>query len=224
MDYYRLHPWSVVPKEARRIQIRLRKRLPKRPPSIPMIRRVAAADVAYKGDYVYSVIAVFEFPSLKVIEVQFARTKVKFPYIPGLLAFREGPSLLRAFKKIKSDPHVILFDGHGTAHPIRMGIATHLGILLDKPTIGCAKSRLVGMYKIPKKKRGSFSYLILDGGIGGAALRTRDGVKPIFVSPGFKINIKDAIDTVLLCTREFRMPEPIRFVHTLSVKKSKGIK
>ncbi len=221
MEYYRLHPWTKDINEAREIQIRLRKRFVISR-KIKKIKYIGAADVAYEeDDKVFGVVAIFEYPSLKVVEVKTARMKALFPYIPGLLSFREGPCLMKAFQKIKRDPDVILFDAHGIAHPVRMGVATHLGILLDKPTIGCAKSRLAGLYKEPKKERGSYSYLFIDGGVVGAVLRTRDGVKPVFVSPGFKMNIKEAVRIVLECTRRFRIPDPLRFVHTYSVQKSR---
>ena len=219
MDYYRLHPWEVPPEEARRIQIRLRKRLVK-PKKIKKISRIAAADVAYSKDekWVYAVVAVFAYPSLKMIEQQNAKRKVAFPYIPGLLTFREGPVLLSAFKKIRSDPEVTIFDGQGIAHPAGMGIATHLGILLDKPTIGSAKSRLIGKYDEPPKETGQYSYLLHHGAVVGAVLRTRKNVKPIFVSPGFKINLEDSIKIILDCCRNYRLPEPIRQVHALTVQ------
>lgn len=220
MEYYRLHPWNVSTEEAREIQLRLRKRLSLGKP-VRDIQTIAAADVAYAKDTVYGVAAVFSYPELKLIEKRVAQGKVKFPYLPTYLTFREGPVLIKAFAQIKTIPDVILFDGQGAAHPLRMGEAVHLGILLDRPTIGCAKSRLFGLYKEPKKKKGSYSYLFADGGIVGVVLRTKDNVRPIFVSPGFKIDLKSSIEIVLACTTKYRIPDPLRFVHTESIKCAK---
>ena len=221
MYYLKLHPWNVAPREAKRIQQRLRGRLILGKP-IKKINLIAAADVAYKKGAMYGVVAVFEFPSLNVVEKKTAKMKEGFPYVPGLLTFREGPVLLKTFAKIKSEPDVIIFDGQGVAHPERMGEAAHMGILLDKPTIGCAKSRLVGTYKEPKKKKGSHASLFFDGGIVGVVLRTRERVKPLFISPGFKIDLKSSIKIVLECCRGYRNPEPIRYVDRESKKMAKG--
>lgn len=207
-----LHSWDVSPSTAKQIQIKLRKqtRLVRHEGKITYI---AAADASFQNNTARAAVAAFEYPSLELVEVQTAEAKTKFPYVPGLLAFREGPVLIKAFRKIKSEPDVIIFDGQGIAHPQRMGIATHMGILLDKPTIGCAKSKLVGEYQEPKSKRGSSSCLYLDHEIVGAALRTQSGVKPIFVSPGHKIDLTSAIKVILACSKKYRIPEPIRFVH-----------
>jgi deoxyribonuclease V len=211
MDYYRLHPWRTDTKTARNIQKMLRKRLvPGKP--LKKVSLIAACDVGYLDSKAIAVVAVFEFPSLKLVEEKISKGRVQFPYVPGLLTFREGPLLLKAFSKIKNEPDVILFDGQGIAHPIGMGEATHMGILLDRPTIGCAKSRLFGMFRKPKKKRGSYSYLFTKAGIVGAVLRTRDNTKPIFLSPGFKIDLRSSIDIVLKCSR-YRIPEPLRYTH-----------
>lgn len=216
MEYFRLHPWDVSTKEAREIQLRLRDRLIMGQP-LKNIRKVAAADVSFAGDMLYGVVAVFSYPGLELIEKKVAKGRAKFPYVPTFLTFREGPILIKAFSKIKNEPDVILFDGQGAAHPLRMGEACHLGILLDRPSIGCAKSRLFGLYKEPKQKKGSYSNLFADGGIVGVALRTRDNTRPIFVSPGFKIDLKSSIEIVLGCTTKYRIPDPLRFVHTESV-------
>lgn len=139
-----------------------------------------------------------------------------FPYIPGYLTFREGPALISAFKKIQNIPDVIIFDGQGIAHPRGLGIASHIGILLDKPSIGCAKSVLIGKYEEPGVTRGSFSPLIKDVRQIGVALRTRTGVSPVFVSVGNKMNIAGAVRLILDCAPRFRLPEPIRKAHLLS--------
>jgi len=157
------------------------------------------------------------FPELKVAEKIVKKRNLDFPYIPTLLTFREGPVLLECFRSLKNNPDLIIFDGQGIAHPRRMGIAAHLGILLGKASIGCAKSRLYGECKNPGNKKGDFCYLrSRDGTKIGAVLRTRAGVKPIFVSPGYMIDIEDSIEIVLRCCSKYRIPEPIRMSHRLS--------
>lgn len=217
MNYFKLHPWKVTPKTAKKIQLKLRRLIIKRK-SFKTVNTVGAADVSFVRGWVYGVVAIFTFPKLELIEKAEAKAKVTFPYVPGLLTFREGPILLKAFEKIKNEPDVILFDGQGIAHPIGFGEAAHLGVLLNKPSIGCAKSKLCGEYPEPKNEREAYSFIKLEGKVVGAALRTRVNTKPIFVSIGHKIDLKYAIKIVLQCVREFRIPEPLRFVHTRSVE------
>jgi len=174
---------------------------------------VAGADVSYYQNKMIAGVIVFEFPNLKVIERQFFIFPINLPYIPGLLTFREGPSLLEAFKKIKITPDVILFDGQGIAHPRRMGIATHLGLFLDRPTIGCAKSRLSGEYTSVGEEKGDYALLKEGEEILGAVLRTRRRVKPIFVSPGHKIDLPNSIEIILKCIVKYRLPVPVREAH-----------
>ncbi len=220
MDYFRLHPWKVAPKEARDIQRRLRKRLITQK-SLKKVNLIAAADVSFRDKMMFGVVAVFRFPSLEIVETKTAKMKESFPYVPGLLTFREGPILLKAFAKIKSNPDVIIFDGQGIAHPLRMGEAAHMGILLNKPSIGCAKSRLIGDYKEPKKKKGSYSKLLYNGQKIGVVLRSKDNVKPLFVSSGHKIDLKSSLRIILACCKKYRFPEPIRYVHHISKEISK---
>ena len=145
--------------------------------------------------------------------------KISYPYIPGLLTFLEGPVLKKCFKALKIEPDIIIFDGQGIAHPRNMGIAAHMGILLDKPTIGCAKTWLYGEYKEPAKTQGAFSYLLDQKAKKiGAVLRTRDNVRPLFVSPGNKMDIDSAVEVILMCTKRYRLPEPIRLAHQLTEK------
>ena len=220
MRVINLHPWHNSPSAAKKIQAKLRKKVETDRP-IGKINLIAAADASFRNNYAYAAVAVFTYPDLELKEVQTGKAKLRFPYIPGLLTFREGPVLMKAFKKIKSEPDVIIFDGQGIAHPQRMGIATHMGILLDRPTIGCAKSKLVGNYHEPGKEKGRFSNLYLDGEIVGAALRTRTGAKPVFVSSGYKIDLPSAIKIIRACSKAYRIPEPIRFVHITCSKSSK---
>jgi deoxyribonuclease V len=216
MKYKKLHAWSVSIGRAKEIQLKLQERIRFKP--LGKVKTVAAVDVSFIGNKAVGVAAVFSYPDLMLIEEQIFVSKPKFPYVPGFLTFREGPIMLGALMQLKNEPDVILFDGQGIAHPRRMGEAAHLGILLDRPSIGCAKSKLIGEYKEPAKKKGSFSKIHLEGKIIGAALRTRDGVKPNFVSAGHKIDLKSAMKIVLGCSKRYRIPEPLRFVHTESVK------
>ncbi len=158
-------------------------------------------------------VIIFKFPNLKIIERQSFISPVNFPYIPGLLTFREGPSILAAFKKIKNEPDIILFDGQGIAHPRRMGIASHLGLFLNKPTIGCAKSRLSGKYTSVGEEKGDYALLKESEEVLGVVLRTRKKVKPIFVSPGYKIDLPNSIEIVLKCIVKYRLPLPVREAH-----------
>ena len=158
---------------------------------------------------------VLGFPRLEILEKKFFVCQVDFPYIPGLLSFREAPPLLGALAKIRREPDIILFDGQGIAHPRRMGIATHLGLFLEKPTIGCAKSLLVGKYLPPGGEQGSYSPLTDKGQVIGAVVRTRREKKPVFVSPGDRIDLMASIEIVLQCTGKYRLPEPLRQAHLL---------
>lgn len=222
MFYRNLHPWDVSIQEAIKIQNRLKEQVILEK-DFTQIKAIAAADVsASKEDKMVAGVVVVSFPELRLIEDSWGCVLARFPYQPGLLTFREGPALLSIFGKIKSVPDLILFDGQGIAHPRRMGIATHLGILLDKPTIGCAKSLLCGEFLEPRIEKGSYS-LIKDGKTGeiiGAALRTRKAVKPIFVSPGHKINLRLAIEIALSCSVKYRIPEPLRLAHRLANEKN----
>lgn len=212
MKYRNLHSWKVSPGEAIQLQNELKGKISLKK-SFNKVKIVAGADVSYYQNKMIAGVIVFEFPNLKVIERQFFISPINLPYIPGLLTFREGPSLLEALKKIKIEPDIILFDGQGIAHPRRMGIATHLGLFLDKPTIGCAKSRLSGKYTSVGEKKGDYVLLKEGEEVLGAVLRTRRKVKPIFVSPGHKIDLSNSIEIVLKCTEKYRLPIPVREAH-----------
>ncbi len=208
--------WPENLSEAKRIQAELKKKVKIRKLISPP-KTIAGADAIYYKDYTISAVVVLEYPSLRLIEEASHTVKTTFPYIPGYLSFREGPAIVAAFEKLRHKPDVILFDGQGIAHPKGLGIASHLGVLLGIPSIGCAKSRLVGSYEMPGKVRGSWRPLILDGKTVGAVLRTRTGVKPVFVSPGHLITLQEAIEIVLQCSR-YRIPEPIRLADRLTRK------
>lgn len=173
--------------------------------------------MAFRKDKAIGAVVVMDYPEFKIIEEVCKVTKISYPYIPGLLTFREGPVLEKCFRQIKLEPKVIIFDGQGIAHPRNMGIATHVGILLDRPTIGCAKTRLFGSAIEPPKMQGSFTYLLDNQGKRiGAVLRTKDKIKPVYVSPGYKMDIDSSIKIILMCTKKFRLPEPIRAAHHLT--------
>lgn len=186
------------------------------------IRLVAGADAAFFSDRVIAVACLFTYPGLGLVDEAFVLAKARFPYIPGFLAFREGPAIIRAVKKLKERPDVLLIDGQGIAHPRGLGIASHVGVVLDMPTIGCAKSRLVGQYKEPNPKKGSRSALKFKGQTVGAALRTKDGTNVMFISPGHKVSFPDAIKISLACAARARVPEPTR-VADIKTKKLKKL-
>ncbi len=215
MRYRRIHPWSVTIPRARRIQETLRGALDLTPaPSALSPRLVAGADVSYDrgSEVIYSAVVVLSWPDLVPVEVASAVGRTSFPYVPGYLSFREIPILLRAFRKLRHAPDVILCDGQGIAHPRGLGLASHLGLVLGLPSIGCAKTRLVGEHLMPRAERGSTAPLMYDGRRVGTVLRTRDGVAPIYVSPGHAIDARTATRIVLRCCST-RIPEPTRRAH-----------
>lgn len=218
MKYLNLHPWDVSPNEARRIQEDLKDRIDcKDSIKLNKINTIAACDASFKNGSVKGCVCVFTYPSLKMIETVSCKMKVRFPYIPGLLTFREGPVILRCLGRIRQEPDLVIFDGQGIAHPKRMGIATHLGIILDKPTIGCAKSLLYGKYILPGIKKGSYTYILNDkNDVIGACLRTRDNIKPVFVSYGYKISLETSVKLILSCVTKYRIPEPVRSAHRMA--------
>jgi deoxyribonuclease V len=176
------------------------------------LRYVAGADVAFDPatDIAFAGVIVYTFPELQEIERRMARRKLRFPYVPGLLSFREGPVLLAALARLRTEPDVLLIDGHGRAHPRRFGIACHLGVLLNKPTIGCAKSLLVGEPSEPGAERGATAPLLLKGEHLGEVLRTRPNVKPVYVTTGHRVSLPSAVKIVEQCLDGFRIPKPTR--------------
>lgn len=174
---------------------------------------IAGIDAAFIDDRVIGTACLYKFPGPVLIERAIAIKRCNVPYIPGFLSFREGPVIIEAIRKLSRDPDLLLFDGQGIAHPRGLGIASHVGVVLDLPSVGCAKSRLVGEYTEPGKKKGDLSPLLLHGEVIGCVLRTRDRVRPVFVSPGNKVSFENAVDAVLLCTGKYRIPEPVRCAH-----------
>ncbi len=178
---------------------------------------MAGADVSWDRKSprheVYAAVVVLEFESLQVVEVAGVRARARFPYVPGYLSFREIPPLLAAFAKLEAVPDLIVCDGQGRAHPRRFGLACHLGVILDRPTLGCAKSRLIGEYREPGPRRGAHTRLLEGGEVIGEVVRTRSGVKPVFVSVGHRISLETARRTALRLAPRYRLPEPIRAAH-----------
>ncbi len=207
------HPWDVSPKEAARLQLELRGRL-KKQKDFKEIRTVAGADIALAGrgkqTTGYAGVVVYSFPELKEIERRWAQRLVTFPYVPGLLVFREGPVLLDAFAKVRTEPDLLLFDAHGYSHPRRFGLACHLSVVLDRPGIGVAKSLLIGRYEEPPPQVGAWTPLVDAEETIGAVLRTREGVQPIFISIGHRIDLESAIQVALACSDGTRIPKPTR--------------
>lgn len=216
MNLKYVHPWNVSTREAIEIQKDLRHQLVFK--ALPnKIKRVAGTDVSSskRSNFIWAGAVVLEYPSLKTVEERWVEGTPLFPYIPGLLSFREIPLILEAIGMLEHRPDVFFCDGQGIAHPRGLGIASHLGVLIDRPTIGCAKKRLVGDFSEVGPARGDYSMLTYKGETVGTVLRTRTGVKPIFVSPGHRATIKDALHMVLNCGGRYRIPEPIRQAHLL---------
>lgn len=215
------HAWDVSPREAARLQVELRYRL-KAGKDFDQIRTVAGADIALgaaparargtagKETIGYAGVIVYSFPELREIERRSAQRPITFPYVPGLLAFREGPVLLEAFARLRTEPDLLLFDAHGYSHPRRFGLACHLSVVLDTPGIGVAKSRLIGQHEEPPDRRGAWTPLLDGEETIGAVLRTRAGVRPVFISIGHRIDLETALELALACSDGYRVPKPTR--------------
>jgi deoxyribonuclease V len=215
--YKQLHEWALAPREAVELQKRLRELVRVEPLGGRKVETVAGADISFNkfSPVVYAGIVVLRLPALEVVEKVGVVSETRFPYVPGLLSFRESPSVLEAWAKLKTEPDAVMFDGQGLAHPRRVGIASHVGLLIERPTLGCAKSVLVGKYEEPDEERGSWSPMIDKGETVGAALRTKTRVQPVYVSPGHLIDLAGAIDLTLACDGGYRQPEPTRLAHHL---------
>jgi len=211
------HPWSVTPGQARDIQASLRERVILEDAFGP-VQRVAGVDVGFpeRGRTVRAAVAVLSFPDLELVERAVAQRPASFPYVPGLLSFREVPGVLDAMGHLEHAPDLILYDGHGYAHPRRFGAACHLGVLLDVPTIGVAKKRLVGTHGAVPESRGGWTPLFDGEEVIGAVLRTRVNVKPVYVSTGHRVGLESAVRLVMACTRRYRLPEPTRLAHHIA--------
>ncbi len=208
--------WPTNIAEAKRLQHYLSQRVQLTPLKKKTVRTVAGIDAAFTETHTIAVVAVFDIETMSLIEKSHCVQKTSFPYVPGYLSFREGPAMINAVRSLVSVPDILLFDGQGVAHPRRLGIAAHLGVLLDRPSIGCAKSRLVGEYLDPPHSRGGWSPLFIHGEPVGAVVRTRNGIKPLFISAGHLMTLQDAIQVVLCSAVKYRLPEPIRAADHLS--------
>ncbi len=210
------HRWSVTPHRASAIQRRLAS-LVRQVPLVGAPRLLAGLDAAFTPDNrrCLAAVVVWDLREQRVIEQHVAVRQLTFPYVPGLLSFREGPAVLAALRKLRTPPDVLIYDGHGFAHPRRCGIACHLGVIVKRPTIGCAKSRLIGTHREPGRKRGSVAPLLDDGEVIGSVLRTQHGINPVFVSVGHLINLRDARRIVLASAVRYRLPEPTRLADQL---------
>ena len=216
MKIKKLHNWNLSYSQA----IALQKSLSRKVQMMELKtqpKTIAGIDCAFSRDKkkIFACAVLLRLPSFELIETENAVQKLTFPYIPGLLSFREAPACIAAVEKLKHQPDAFIIDGQGIAHPRRLGLAAHLGLFFNKPTIGCAKSRLIGSFEEPSLGKGSFSLLKDGRDIIGAVVRTRANVKPVFVSVGNKCLLKDAVKITLDCTTKYRIPEPARLAHQL---------
>ena len=217
------HPWDLTPKEAVAVQKQLANKVNRKSGiDIGNIATVAGVDTHYDQDMATAAVVVMRLSDLTTMDHAIAVKKISFPYLPGLLSFREGPAILDALEHLSVSPDLLIFDGQGIAHPRRCGLASHIGLLLDMPSIGCAKTRLSGRYEEPHPAKGSYSYIKDGDEIIGAAVRTRSKVKPVFVSIGHRINLHDSIKIVLHCCPRYRLPETTRRADRLARSKWLG--
>jgi deoxyribonuclease V len=217
------HGFDLSPAEARRLQGELASRVMTGPAlDLGRVRYVAGADVSTEGKWAYATVAVLDFPGLSVVEVEGFEAPLEFPYVPGLLAFREIPSVIGALRKVETAVDAVILDAQGLAHPRRMGLASHIGLFLDVPTVGCAKSLLVGEHGEPGLKKGSVAELVHRGEVVGRVVRTRERVSPVYVSVGNGIDLSSATALVLACCTRYRLPEPTRQAHNAANRLRRG--
>ena len=215
MKIVSLHRWDVSPSEAMEIQQQLRSRVSMER-TVGQVNTMAGVDVYFKGEVARAAIVVLSYPELTPLDYSLADLPAEFPYIPGLLAFREAPAVLAALEKLKTEPDLFIFDAQGLAHPRRMGLATHLGVVIDRPSIGCAKSRLCGSHHEPGPERGSYTYLYDEDEVIGEVVRTKTDVNPLYVSIGHKVDLSTAIEYVVNCCTGYRLPETTRYAHRVA--------
>ena len=214
MPIHQPHSWNLTPTEAVALQKELRAQVVLQPlPNSSEL--IAGADISYNrfSDVIYAGIVVLRLPTLEVVATSGVVTTTQFPYRSGLLSFREAPPLLEAWEQLTVRPDVLMLDGQGIAHPRRFGIASHVGLWMDLPTIGCAKTLLVGKYEEPPEQAGNWSPLLHKNEMIGAVLRTKNRVNPIYVSPGYLADIPTSIDLTMRCVNGYRIPEPTRLAH-----------
>jgi deoxyribonuclease V len=214
MQIVNRHSWNVTTARATEIQKELAGEV-SRTGDITTPRLIAGVDISVDRwtKTGTGAVVVLSYPTLEIAEIKVVTDRINFPYVPGLLSFREMPLLLKAFEKIERVPDLVLVDGQGIAHPRRVGLASHLGLWLGVPTIGCAKSRLCGEHDIPPSEAGSYAELLDNGEVIGAVLCTKTGVKPLYISIGYMIDLPSAVNWVTACCRGYRLPEPTRLAH-----------
>jgi len=215
MRVIQLHEWDLSPSEAIAVQRDLRPKVVTHDDLGP-VHAVAGVDMSTARNRAHAAVVVLSFPGLEPLEAAQADLPLTYPYIPGLLSFREAPAILTAMETLHLEPDLFIFDGQGLAHPRRMGIACHIGVIIDKPCIGCAKSRLCGKHGTVGPKVGDYSEMHAKGKVIGAVLRTRKGVKPVYVSIGHKVDLDTAIFYTLRSGRGYRLPEPTRWAHRVA--------
>lgn len=209
-----LHEWPIATGEAIALQNQLRRDIRIVPPT-RKIETIAGCDISFQkfATEIYARIVVLRLPTLEIIERVGVTSAARFPYVPGLLSFREAPALLEAWEKLQTEPDAVMLDGQGIAHPRRFGIGAHFGLWIGRPTFGCAKSVLIGKFDLPPPQRGEWSPMADKGEVIGAALRTKDRVSPVYISPGHLIDLETSIQLALACNGGYRVPEPTRQAH-----------
>ena len=223
MKIRELHDLDISPSEASRLQKELAPKVAVGPVlDLAGVKHVAGADVSTDGDRGYATVVVLDYPGLQPVEVQGYETELSFPYVPGLLAFREIPAVAGALEKVRTPVDAVIFDAQGLAHPRRMGLASHLGLFLDVPSVGCAKTRLVGTHEEPAQEKGSATDLVHRGEVIGRVLRTRKGVSPVYVSVGNGVDLDSAVELVLACSPKYRLPETTRQAHNAANRLRRG--
>ncbi len=223
MKVSELHSPLLSPGEARQLQGEFASRVVEGPPlDLSRVRYVAGADVSTQGDLGYATVVVLSFPDLSVVEVQGYEARLTFPYVPGLLAFREIPPVVGALREVESEVDAVIFDAHGLAHPRGLGLASHLGLFLDVPSVGCAKSRLVGQHEEPGPEKGDKADLVYRKKVVGKVLRTRARVSPVYVSVGNHIDLASSVELVLGCCTRYRLPETTRQAHNAANRLRRG--
>jgi deoxyribonuclease V len=221
LDLHHAHPWDVPVRDAVEIQRQLRQYVREEPLGRP-VETVAGIDVSIRGDLAQAAIVVLRLPGFAVVDRAIYRCAVPFPYVPGLLSFREVPAILPALEKLTVRPDVLMTDSQGRAHPRRFGLACHLGVLLDLPAVGVAKTLLTGRFQGLGLDRGDRADLVDRGEVVGVVLRTRANTNPVYVSVGHRMTLEEAVTLAMACTSRFKIPEPTRLAHQLSRVEEQG--
>lgn len=218
MTLHHAHPWDVSPAEAIALQRALEPRVREEPLDLDAVQTIAGLDVSVRGDRVRAAVVVLRLSDLAVVDEAIWEGPVAFPYVPGLLSFREVPAILPALERLGTLPDVLMLDAQGRAHPRRFGLACHLGVLLERPALGVAKTLLVGRHGALGAAKGSTADLVHRGEVVGRAVRTREGVKPVYVSVGHRTTLDDATALTLRLALWYKLPEPTRLAHRLSYR------